>query len=188
MARLCNRAKSFRLFRLIREWQLVKHGHVAIEAFEEFSTELEPGLKALEEGPTRINCASSLKSPDYWEGQEFHRSAGGWDGHAYMGFIHGEIVHSKMVGDTYAGIIMQQRSDTAKTAPIENPSKILEFGCGSGQYTIGLAQAFPNAEIWACDLSVRQLEQAQRRANYHGFQWHLFQAAAEDTRLDAESF
>ena len=73
-------------------------------------------------------------------------------------------------------------------APVSDPAKILELGCGSGQYTLGLAAAFPDAQLWACDLSRRQLEQAQRKANYHGYRWHLFQAAAEDTGLDADQF
>jgi len=172
----------------VREWQLVKHGQIAMDAFDEIRRELEPSLKALQQGATRIDYATDLNPPAYWDGYEFHRSAGGWDGHDYMGFVHGEIIHRKMVGDTYAGVIMRQRADTAKAAPIESPEKILELGCGSGQYTTGLAAAFPNAELWGCDLSTRQLEQAQRRANHAGLHWHLFQAAAESTGLEADQF
>ena len=62
------------------------------------------------------------------------------------------------------------------------------MGCGSAQYTLGLAAAFPEAEIWGCDLSPRQLEEAQRRANERGLQWHLFEAPAENTGLEAEQF
>jgi 2-polyprenyl-3-methyl-5-hydroxy-6-metoxy-1,4-benzoquinol methylase len=179
---------DFRLFRLVREWQLERHGGIAIDAFDEIRDEVEAELKALHEGPTQIRYNPELNAPDYWDGYEFHRSAGGWDGHDYMGFVHGEIIHRKMVGDTLAGIILQQRRETACRSSVTNPGKILELGCGSGQYTFGLADEFPDAEIWGVDLSVRQLEECQRRANEKGCSWHLLQAAAEDTGLDGAQF
>jgi SAM-dependent methyltransferase len=179
---------DFRLFRLVREWQLAQHGRIATEAFDEIRGDLEAGLQALQDGETSIRYAKNPAPPAYWDGYEFHRSTGGWDGHDYMGFVHGEIIHRRMVGDTFAGIIMRQRSDAALAAPVNNPNNILELGCGSGQYTMSLATTYPEAELWACDLSRKQLEQAQRRANYHGHRWHLFEAAAEDTQLEAGYF
>ena len=93
-----------------------------------------------------------------------------------------------MVGTHLAQVILEQRRATAKMAPVGNPQRILEMGCGSAQYTLGLAEAFPDAEIWGCDLSPRQLEEAQRRANALGLNWRLFEAAAEDTGLDGDRF
>jgi hypothetical protein len=156
---------DFRLFRLVREWQLAQHGRIAIEAFDEIRGDLEAGLQALQDGETSIRYAKNPAPPAYWDGYEFHRSTGGWDGHDYMGFVHGEIIHRRMVGDTFAGIIMRQRSDAALAAPVNNPKNILELGCGSGQYTMSLAATYPEAELWACELSRKQLEQAQRRAS-----------------------
>jgi len=179
---------DFRVFRMVREWQLDQHGLIAMDAFDEIRPDVEGAMQKLQEGPTQILYAEHPKSPDYWDGYEFHRSAGGWDGHDFMGFVHGEIIHRKMVGTHLADIIMGQRRATAKMAPVENPAKILEMGCGSAQYTLGLAEAFPDAEIWGCDLSVRQLEEAQRRANEQGLTWHLLEAAAEDTGLAANQF
>lgn len=179
---------DFRMIRMVREWQLDRHGWIAMDAFEEIRTEIESELAALQQGPTSIAYDPGLSPPDYWAGREFHRSAGGWDGHDFMGFVHGELIHRRMIDDTRAGMILQQRAAVAKMPPLENPQKILEMGCGSGQYTEGIAAAWPSAEIWGCDLSPRQLEEAQRRANEQGLKWHLFQAAAEDTGLDGEQF
>ena len=179
---------DFRIIRMVREWQLDQHGWLAMDAFEEMRSEIEPKLKALAAGPTSVAYDPGMEVPGYWDGYEFHRSAGGWDGHDYMGFVHGELIHRRMVDDTRAGIILQQRSDAAKMVPVKNPRKILDMGCGSGQYTEGIAEAFPEAEIWGCDISPRQLEEAQRRANEKGLKWHLFQAAAEDTGLESEQF
>ena len=179
---------DFRIFRVVREWQLDQHGLIAMDAFDEMRPDIETMIQALQEGPTRIQYAQNLKAPDYWHGYEFHRSAGGWGGHDCMGFVHGEIIHRKMVSNHLADVIMGQRRAAAKMPPVENPEKILDMGCGSAQYTQGLAEAFPDAEIWGCDLSSRQLEEAQRRANEKGLTWHLFEAAAEDTGLESNQF
>jgi len=94
-----------------------------------------------------------------------------------------------MVNPSFAGMIYAVRKSVAEAAPVGNPAVILEVGCCSGQYTQGLAEVFPHSEIWACDLSLRQLEQAQRFANERGYAWKLFQAAGEklgmpDNRFD----
>ena len=179
---------EFRMLQLIRDWQLDQHGLIAVSAFEEMRVELTPGLRSLCRGPATLEANPGLVPPEYWRGVEFHRTAGGWDGHEYMGFIHGELIHRQMVGETVAGAIFAQRRSSAALARPGAPRKILEMGCGSGPYTAALAAEFPDSELWACDLSIRQLEQALRRANECGLAWRLHQAAAEDTGLPAGQF
>jgi len=179
---------EFRTLRMCRDWTLEQHGNIAMEAFDEIRADIEAGLVALQTGPASLEYAPDLQAPDYWDGHEFHKSAGGWDGHDYMGFVHGELIHRRMVNPNFAGIIYAIRKSVAEAAPVTNPEKILEVGCCSGQYTQGIAEVFPNSEIWACDLSARQLEQAQRYANEHGLGWHLFQAAGEDLGTADEEF
>jgi 2-polyprenyl-3-methyl-5-hydroxy-6-metoxy-1,4-benzoquinol methylase len=179
---------AFRLLRLAREWQLDSHGPLAVAAFEEVRAEIEPALRALQQGPTQIRYNPHMAVPRYWQGQDFHRTAGGWDGHDYMGFVHGELIHRRMVDEARDGVILKQRAAAAKLVPVERPRRILDMGCGSGQHTEGLAAAFPDAGIWGCDISARQLEEAQRRANAKGLRWQLVQAAAEDTGLADAQF
>ncbi|MCK6370852.1 MAG: methyltransferase domain-containing protein [Gammaproteobacteria bacterium] len=179
---------AFRLLRMVREWQLDSHGPLAVAAFEEIRADIEPALQALQQGPTQIRYNPQMPVPAYWHGQEFHRTAGGWDGHDYMGFVHGELIHRRMVDEAREGVILKQRAAAARLVPLAAPRRILDMGCGSGQHTEGLAVAFPEAEIWGCDISARQLEEAQRRANAHGLRWQLVQAAAEDTGLPAAHF
>ena len=130
-----------------------------------------PKLKDLMQGPTTIQYNPTMEIPNYWEGYDFHRTTGSWDGHEHMGFIHGELVHRWMVNKAFAGIVLKVRQATAGLAfdlndpNIKLPQKILDMGCGSAQYTMGLATTYPDAEIWGCDISAKQLEQAQRKAN-----------------------
>jgi ubiquinone/menaquinone biosynthesis C-methylase UbiE len=62
------------------------------------------------------------------------------------------------------------------------------MGVSSGFHTLGLADAFPQAQISGCDVSRAMLEQAQRVANERQLKWKLYVGRAEDTRLPAESF
>jgi SAM-dependent methyltransferase len=179
---------EFRVLRMCRDWTLEQHGQVAMTAFEEIRGDIEADLQKLQSGPTTLSYAGALKPPAYWEGFEFHKSAGGWDGHDFMGFVHGELIHRRMVNPNFAGMIYAVRKSVAEAARVANPRKILEVGCCSGQYTQGIAEVFPASELWACDLSARQLEQAQRYANEHGLKWQLFQAAGEDLGLEDGTF
>jgi SAM-dependent methyltransferase len=171
---------EFRILRMCRDWTLEQHGQIAMDTFEEIRAEVEPALIALQEGSTTLEYADDLNPPEYWEGFEFHKSSGGWDGHEYMGFVHGELIHRQMVNPTFAGIIYAVRKSVAEAAAFVAPRKILDVGCCSGQYTQGVAEVFPDADITACDLSAKQLEQAQRFANEHNLDWKLHQAAGED--------
>jgi SAM-dependent methyltransferase len=179
---------DFRVLRMCRDWTLERHGEIAMDAFEEIRSEIEPALIALQNGPATLAYNEGLDAPDYWEGYEFHKSSGGWDGHDYMGFVHGELIHRRMVNPSFAGLIYATRKSVAEAAPVNNPQKILEVGCCSGQFTQGIAEVFPDSELWACDLSARQLEQAQRYANEHGLNWNLFQAAGENLGMADDSF
>jgi len=178
----------FRMHRLLREWVLEQHGSIAIDAFEQIRDDIKPSLDALASGPTQITYDPNLQAPEYWQDRNFHRTTGNWDNHEYMGFIHGELIHRRMVNDAFAGMVLKIRGATAGLVELEDSATILELGCGSAQYTTGLAHTFPSANIWACDISARQLEQAQRSANENNYHWRLFQAKAEDTGLDGESF
>jgi len=180
---------EFRLLRMCRDWTLERHGGIAMDCFEELRDQLLPSLQKLDTGSAALTLNDALEPPPYWHGHEFHKSEGGWDGHDFMGFIHGELIHRQMVNPTFAGIIYKVRKSVAEEAAKHvQPDAILEVGCCSGQYTQSVAEVFPNAELHACDLSARQLEQARRYANEHNLSWKLFQAAGEDLGVENEQF
>ena len=187
LRQLCD-SEAFRVLRLCREWMLAAHGRIAMEAFAEMPLALSAELDAAKSGRSTLQYAPDLTLPAYWDGYEFHRSTGGWDGHDYMGFVHGELIHFHMVGRALAGVLHAQRVAAAAAALYDAPERILEMGCASGQFTAALAGTYPNARITALDLSARQLEQTQRRGNEQGASWRLLQAAAEQTGLKAAQY
>ena len=168
---------------VLSEHSGVNHGRIAAAAFEEVRAELEPALRALMQGPTTIEPMPSGSRPDYADAAWIHRTTGGWDGHDYQGFIHGELIHREYVARTYPGDIFAQRRMILSVLPRKDYQRIFEIGTSSGHYTLQLAAEFPDAEIWGCDVSPRMLEQAQRAANERQLKWRLFVGAGEDTGL-----
>lgn len=175
-------------YTLLGDWIGRMHGVIATEAFDEAFEDLEPTLKAAEHGPASLELNPQFEPPKYWDGVNFHRTAGGWTGHPYQGLIHGELVHRKLVAVAAPGGIAKPRKAVAEMAPKAKYDKILEMGCSSGHYTMALQDTYPEAEIHGVELSAQMLEHAWRMANENGFAWHLYQRPAEATGFDDASF
>lgn len=169
------------------EFSGTQHGRVAAAAFEEIRAELEPRLKKLSTGPTTIEPMPAGGRPSYADVAWIHRTTGGWDGHDYQGFIHGELVHREYVARNYPGDIFAQRRQILSVLPRRDYRRIFEIGTSSGHYTLQIAAEFPEAEIWGCDVSPRMLEHAQRVANERGHAWRLFLGSGETTGLPEAS-
>jgi len=172
----------------IRDWMGNHHGRVAMEAFDEVRPRLEPALRALlQRGPTTLERASEDPTPEYSRGIAFHRTAP-WDGHDYMGYIHGELIHRRLVARNFGGDIYDQRRGFLDVLRRDDYARILELGTSSGNLTVALSRRFPEAEVTGLDVSLRMLEQAQRVGNELGHAWRLVQRRAEETGFDDASF
>ncbi len=172
----------------IRDWMGNHHGRIAMEAFDEVRPRLQPGLQALlERGPTSLERASDDPTPDYSRGVAFHRTAT-WDGHDYMGYIHGELIHRKLVARNFGGDIYDQRRGFLDALRRDHYPRILELGTSSGNLTVALSRRFPQADVTGLDTSLRMLEQAQRVGNALGHAWTLVQRPAESTGFADASF
>ena len=180
-------ASNFRIQNLIGEWHARNHANVCERAFEDIQPILQPGLDALIEGPAKLTLDENFEPPSYWDGVDYHRTEGGWDGHPYSGYVHSEIIHQKIVASSF-GDILAQRRNVAGRAPKDHYENILDMGCSTAHFTQALQETYPNAKITGVDLSPKTLEHAQRVANAHGWDWDLYQRAAEDTKFDPEIF
>lgn len=153
----------------------------AVAAFEAQREELLELAQAPD--PAAITDRGDEVVPRYWK-YEFHGTTGGWDGHEHMGFVHHELVYRYLLVPAY-GDIFRQRGQVAAAAPRTEYAAICDLGCGTGQYTLKLAETYPGARITGVDLSQASLRYAQRRAADRGLAWDLVRAAAEDTGLPA---
>ena len=181
-------SRSYGTLNLVGDWHGRSHGPIAVQAFEEIAAELKPAMDAAETGPARLTLDPDQVAPDYWEGVEFHRTAHAWDNYDNMGYVHGEIIHRKMVDRMYPGGIFKQRRAVAGMARRDDYARILDMGCSSGHFTTALADAYPEAKITGVDLSRRMLEHAWRTANTNGWDWDLYQRPVEATGFADASF
>jgi len=164
-------------------------GQIARDAFDEQADDLMPKLKELEaKGPAKLHADPDLKMPAYYDGVWFHRTTGGWDGHPEMGFVHSEFIHKTFVNKNFGGDIFGQRRAVLGRLGDFKPKRICEFGTSSGHFTVALQQVFPEAKITGVELALPMLKEAQRVANANGWDWDLYQAAAENTPFEDESF
>ncbi|MFK8053868.1 MAG: class I SAM-dependent methyltransferase [Woeseiaceae bacterium] len=182
-------SRAFGLIKLLGDWWGKYHGMMAVEAFEDVKDEIIPALKQLDDanGDAEIHLDPDMELPTWWTDHWIHRTTGGWDGHAYMGYVHGELIHRKMVANSFPGLF-KQRGMIASKAPKKSYARILDMGASSGHSMIGLQETFPDAEITGIDLSARMLENAYRVAKQEGWSWKLYQRDAADTKFDDESF
>ncbi|GAB3273739.1 class I SAM-dependent methyltransferase [Kineosporia babensis] len=158
----------------------------AVAAYERRRDELEP--LAVPAGLERFqDRLGPRKPPAYWT-YEFHTTTGGWDGHPQMGFVHHELVYRHLLMAAYGPGIFNQRQSVAEAAPRESYTSICDLGCGTGQYTVKLAETYPQARITGVDLSRSELLYALRRGEERGLAWQMVRAAAEDTGLPGGSF
>jgi len=182
-------SRAYSVTSMLADWGSIHHGRIAHEAFEEVRSELQPQLQRLQHaGPACLYAHPERSLPDYFRDEWIHRTTGGWDGHTWQGFIHGELIHRQYVAQTYPGDIFAQRREVFEELPRQDYRRIVEFGTGTGHYTVQLAGTFPAADFTGVDLSIRMLEQAQRVANELGLPWQLHQVPAEQTGFESESF
>ena len=185
---------AFRSANLAGEWHAENHARLSAAAFAEIKDDLAPAFETLAKGGTTLTPNPDLEAPKYWR-FPVHRTTGGCDGHRHMGFIHGELIHRYIVGKatkppaagSVPSDIYADRRNFAEEAPRRDYEHVVEIGCSSGPYTTKLADVFPDARISAYDISIAQLEQAQRNGNNLGHSWTLFQADGRDTGLEDES-
>ncbi|MEM8935538.1 MAG: class I SAM-dependent methyltransferase [Pseudomonadota bacterium] len=174
---------------LCKEWHRRNHGPLAAEAFGEIHQETADAIDVLDQsGPVSLSLDDALAPPDYWDGVEFHRTTGGWDAFPLAGYVHGELVHKRMVERIFPGGIFKQRRAAAHEALTDNYEQILELGCSTGHFTSALADVFPDAHITGVELSRAGLEHAKRVGNARGAAWRLFQRPAEATGFEDEEF
>ena len=182
-------SNAFGVIKLLGDWWCKYHGMMAFEAFEAKKDDIILELKRLDEldGPAELHLNPDLDIPAWWSDHWIHRTTGGWDGHAYMGYVHGEIIYNYMLTVVF-GDVFKQRREAVAEAPKDHYKDILDMGASSGHCMVALQQTYPDAQLTGIDLSARMLENAYRVAKSEGWSWKLYQQNAADTTFEDNSF
>lgn len=137
-------------------------------------------------GPdSTIELNPDLEIPAYYKDTDYHLEWGGYwqddlDGPAYD---LGTRIHFS--GEDNVRSIHNAKFDVFPNAAYR---RILDLACGTGESTMSLAEAFPEAEVWGIDLAAPLLKWAHVRAQRRGLPIHFSQQNAERTTFESESF
>ncbi len=151
------------------------------DACEKHADFIEDALK----DPINLKLDSGLPLPDYFFEEVHCRPGGHYVDAPHQGWYTDLANYVYFAGDQnnretkYAG---------ANAIPAGDYRRIVELGCGIGQATWPLCERWPEAEVYAVDLSAGLLRYAAKRAQAMGLTIHFSQQNAERTNFADGSF
>jgi ubiquinone/menaquinone biosynthesis C-methylase UbiE len=150
------------------------------ELVEELNRPTESAMGSVETDP-------DLELPKYYTAVDFHLQPRSYHGDDLAGVVYdiGVPIYVLRRNGPDSG---QSGRALASVIPPGRYEKILDMGCGVGQKTIPVADAFPGAEVHAIDLSAPMIKYAHKRAERMGRKIHFSQQNAARTKFAAESF
>jgi SAM-dependent methyltransferase len=149
---------------------------------------------ALNEGEATLRLDPGLRLPSYLTAVDAHLMPGGYTGEAFPGDVSAAANYDCGLFATIGGS-GGPWSDAAGRAllhwlgqhhPGRRFTRIVDLGCGLGHNTLPLAQAFPDAQVFAVDAAAPMLRYGHARARALGVRNVTFiQADATRTPLPA---
>jgi ubiquinone/menaquinone biosynthesis C-methylase UbiE len=134
-------------------------------------------------GPGSLVLAPDLAIPDYAR-HEIHIQPGGYVGDPFAGHVYHYGTNSFYIGQYGHNEQDEIHRGAAGRMPLPPDGKvrrILDMGCGVGQFTVELKDRFPDAEVWGIDVGGPMVRYAHMRAARLGNGAHFAQRLAEDT-------
>ena len=137
-------------------------------------------------GPGRLELDPALDLPDYCR-HEIHIQPGGYVGDDFAGALYHHGTNSFYMGQNDSDefhIALAQRVARPADGSVQ---RIVDLGCGIGQLTLSLKEAFPDAEVLGLDAAAPLLRYAHKRGVDLGLDVGFVHRLAEDTRLASGS-
>jgi ubiquinone/menaquinone biosynthesis C-methylase UbiE len=147
---------------------------------DRYLSEMEAADKA---GPGALVLAPQMAIPDYLR-HEIHIQPGGYVGDPFAGHLYLYGTNSFYVGNRGQNDQDQIHRAAAAKMPVPKDGKvrrILDMGCGVGQFTAALKERFPDAEVWGIDVGGPMVRYAHLRASKLGLGANFAQKLAEET-------
>jgi ubiquinone/menaquinone biosynthesis C-methylase UbiE len=161
---------------------------VIYESLEPRRTELTGELnRPTENALGSVEVNPDLELPEYYTAVEFHLQPRSYHGDELAGIVYdiGVPIYVLRRNGSDSG---QSGRALASVIPPGRYEKILDMGCGIGQKTIPIADAFPEAEMHAIDLSAPMIKYAHKRAERMGRRVHFSQQNVERTNFADNTF
>jgi ubiquinone/menaquinone biosynthesis C-methylase UbiE len=151
------------------------HGH-----YDYYMSELEAGDKA---GPGKLVMSPQMEIPEYTR-HEIHIQPGGYVADPFGGYVYHYGTNSFYISVMGHNEQDQVHKGVVSRLPLPPDGKvrrILDMGCGIGQYTVALKERFPDAEVWGVEIGGPMVRYAHMRASRLGNGANFAQKLAEDT-------
>ena len=148
--------------------------------FDHYLSELEAGDKA---GPGSLVLSPQMDIPAYAR-HEIHIQPGGYVADPFGGYVYHYGTNSFYISVMGHNEQDQIHKGVVSRLPVPADGKvkrILDMGCGIGQYTVALQERFPDAEVWGVDVGAPMVRYAHMRAARLGIGANFAQKLAEDT-------
>jgi ubiquinone/menaquinone biosynthesis C-methylase UbiE len=147
---------------------------------DRYMSELEAADKS---GPGALVLSPQMQVPDYTR-HEIHIQPGGYVGDPFAGYIYHYGTNSFYISVIGHNEQDQVHKGVVSRLPVPADGKvkrILDYGCGIGQYTVALKERFPDAEVWGIDVGGPMVRYAHMRAARLGVGANFAQKLAEDS-------
>jgi ubiquinone/menaquinone biosynthesis C-methylase UbiE len=147
---------------------------------DRYLSEMEAADKA---GPGALVLSPGMAIPDYAR-HEIHIQPGGYVGDPFAGHLYLHGTNSFYMGTRGHNEQDEIHRGAAAKMPIPADGKvkrILDMGCGVGQFSVALKERFPDAEVWGIDVGAPMVRYAHMRAARIGVGANFAQKLAEDT-------
>jgi len=166
--------------------QLMAH-HSLLDVFHRYGDHF---LKEMEEAE-KSSCGSLELHPDLalpaYTRHEVHIQPGGYVGEAFAGYVYHYGTNSFYLGGNDQDEVYLARAKHLSKPEHGRLDRIVEIGCGIGQYTLALKETYPLAEVWGLDVGAPMLRYAHARAVRLGVNVNFVQRLAEDTKFEDAS-
>jgi ubiquinone/menaquinone biosynthesis C-methylase UbiE len=167
------------------------------ESVERQLPELKRAAAGIAKAGGTLSLDPSLELPEYFTKVDIHVMPGSFhkeisaQDDIYAGAVYDRGVYIYAyggLGEKNAALGQGTIDCVRRRFPDFTPRRILDLGCGAGMSTLPLAEAWPEAEIFAVDLAAPMLRYAHGRSESMGVPVHYSQQNAAHTNFADGSF
>jgi len=133
-------------------------------------------------GPGSLELKPRMQLPEHVSHQ-IHIQPGGYVGDPFAGHMYHYGTNSFYLGGRGHNDQDQIHRSVANNLPLPKDGKvrrILDYGCGIGQFSLALKERFPDAEVWGLDIGGPMIRYGHMRASHLKYDVNFVQRLAED--------
>lgn len=158
------------------------------DAYAPYRDRFESDLVAFEaQGPGRLEIDANFRMPDYYSDVEYHLQPDSYHGDSISGYIYHYGTKVFHLGGNDQDQVKIARAYDLPEPTDGNVQTVVDLACSIGQTTCGMAQRWPDAEVWGIDVAAPMLRYGHARAVQLGCRVIFSQQDARSLHFDDAS-